>query len=255
MSNLFRTLERKKDEVEPRKIGIRNLTRREEERPKDLSMDSVISERDHLLEDARKLVEREKKSISKMEQKARESITSMKQAWEDEKIVLQQQAYDEGFQLGFGEGRNKAMSDMATSVQLANEVTVKSHENAEQYQVSQERVILELAMQTAARIIGETIETNEEKFLTVIRKALKEVREMKEIKLYVSIDYFKLVSDNREELASIFPPDIPFLIFANEDFDSTECYIETNHGRIVVSIDEQLNHLREQLIELMEGGD
>ena len=69
------------------------------------------------------------------------------------------------------------------------------------------------------------------------------------------LDYFELISDNRAELASIFPPDVPFLIFANEDFDSTECYIETNHGRIVVSVDEQLNELREQLIEIMESGD
>ena len=37
--------------------------------------------------------------------------------------------------------------------------------------------------------------------------------------------------------------------------NATECYIETNHGRIVVSIDEQLNELREKLVEIMESGD
>ena len=99
---------------------------------------------------------------------------------------------------------------------------------------------------TAERIIGQTLEDDEEIFLSIVKRGLKEAREMKEIKLYVSLDYFELVSDNRDELASIFPPDVPFIIFVNEDFESTECYIETNHGRIVVSIDEQLNELREQ---------
>ena len=56
-------------------------------------------------------------------------------------------------------------------------------------------------------------------------------------------------------LHQFFRPDIPFLIFVNEDFDRTDCYIETNHGRIVVSVDEQLNELREQLVEIMESGD
>ena len=93
-------------------------------------------------------------------------------------------------------------------------------------------------------LLDKTLEDDEEVYLSVVKRALKEAREMKEIKLYVSLDYFELVSDNRSELASIFPPNVPFLIFANDDFESDDCYIETNHGRIVVSIDEQLNELK-----------
>ena len=254
LSNLFRPLEKKSEEVKLRKIGIRNLTPIEQNFKRNITIEDVISERDLLLEEAQEKMRQEKDSINDMRTKTVEDITTMQSEWENEKKILQQQAYDEGFQTGFGEGRDKAHSDMATSIQLANDATSKSLENATQYQASQERVILELAMQTASRIIGEALEVNQERFLSVIRRALKEVQEMKEIKLYVSIDYYKLVSDNRGELAAIFPPEIPFLIFVNEDFDSTECYIETNHGRIVVSIDEQLNHLREQLIEIMESG-
>lgn len=61
------------------------------------------------------------------------------------------------------------------------------------------------------------------------------------------------MTGGREELAEIFPPDVPFLIFVNEDLNDTECYIETNHGRIVVSVDEQLKELRSKLIELLES--
>src|SRR5690606_1043633 len=131
----------------------------------------------------------------------------------------------------------------------------KSKTIAEDYQESQERVILELAMRVAERILNETLTENEDKFLSIVRRALIEVREMKEIKLYVSGDYYQLVASNRSELAAIFPPDTPFLIFVNEDFEATECYIETNHGRIVVTIDEQLEEVRERLIELLEEED
>ena len=79
--------------------------------------------------------------------------------------------------------------------------------------------------------------------------------ERKEIKLYVASTYYPLVTCGREELAEIFPPDVPFLIFVNEDLNDTECYIETNHGRIVVSVDEQLKELRSKLIELLESWD
>jgi len=255
LSNFFRTLETKSENVASRKIGIRNLTTVGLGHKENLSSKAVNSERHTMLEEMQKRNVMERNSLDEMRRKTIEDIAAMKSEWEIKKAELQQAAYDEGFQTGFDEGRNKAHSEMATSVQLANEATDQSHENANQYLSSQERVILELAMRTADRIMGEALEVDEEKFLSVVRKALKEVREMKEIKLYVSIDYYKLVSDNRAELASIFPPDVPLLIFVNDDFDSTECYIETNHGRIIVGIDEQLSHLREQLIEILESGD
>ena len=43
---------------------------------------------------------------------------------------------------------------MTASIQLQMKQRELSHENASQYVVAQERVILELAMRTAERIIG-----------------------------------------------------------------------------------------------------
>lgn len=216
---------------------------------------TVAEERDLMMQLAQRTIDEEKRSLEDMREMTNEDIRAMRNAWEEERVVLEQQAYDEGFQIGFGEGRDKALSDMSSSLKVANEVTEKSYDNAEQYQESQERVILELAMTAAKRIVGKEIEDDEEQFLAIVRRALKEVREMEDIRIYVSSDYYKLISDHREELASIFPPQVPFLIFANEDFEATECYIETNHGRVVVTVDDQLNELREQLIEILESGD
>lgn len=254
LSKIFRS--QSIDENDKRKISIRNFNPIVEGVvKKELTLPEVLAERTRLINDAHQMIAIEKGVLENLRQTASEDIAAMQTAWEDEKVQLQQQAYDEGFQIGHEEGRNKALSDMAGATQLANDTTAQSYENAIRYQESQERVILELAMRSAERIIGEVIAEDEAKFLSVIQRALKEAREMKEIKIYVSAEHFKLVSNNQSELASIFPPDVPFLLFVNEDFESNECYIETNHGRIVVSIDEQLNELRDQLIEIMESGD
>lgn len=256
LSNVFRAYNTIVEDGETREISIRNLAIPQEvESQVELSLDVVLAERDRLLAEANQEVKQEKAEIEQLRQTAAEDISSMQAAWQDEKIVLQQQAYDEGFQVGYEEGHNKVLADMANAIQVANNATDQSNKNAQQYLVNQERVILELAMRVAERIIGQTLQDEEESYLSVVKRALKEAREMKEIKLYVSLDYFELVSDNRAELAAIFPPDVPFLIFANDEFESSQCYIETNHGRIVVSIDEQLNELRERLVEIMESGD
>ncbi len=220
-----------------------------------LSKEVLFVERDRMLKDARTQIEMERAAVEQMRQTAQEDIAAMQAAWEQEKTALQQQAYDEGFQVGYEEGRSKSISDMSESVKIANEVTIQSKENALKYLDEQERNILEIAMRTAERILGKTLEENEEAFLSIVKRGLKEAREMKEIKLYISVSQFELVSSNRAELASIFPPDVPFLIFANDDFDTNECIIETNQGRIVVSVDEQLNELKEKLVEMLESGD
>lgn len=257
MSNIFKSRQSSQPEASKRNISIRNLHPVEEveEEPSGVTMESVLQERDRLFGIERRAIEDERRQIDEMRRIAAEDIGAMQTAWTEEKQRLQQEAYDEAFQIGFSEGREKALGDMNASIEQAAETTRQSQDNAQQYQASQERVILEIAMKASERIIGTVLEDDEEKFLDVVKKALKEVREMKEIKLYVSLDYYPLVSENRGELASIFPPEVPFLIFPNEDFESTECYIETNHGRIVVSIDEQLTHLRQQLIEVLESRD
>ncbi|MEK4406882.1 flagellar assembly protein FliH [Sporosarcina sp. FSL K6-6792] len=256
MSNVFRSFNTILEDGETKEISIRSLyVSQEVDAEVSLSLDSILIERDRMLKEANTINEQEKEAIERLRQTATEDILSMQAAWQNEKTVLQQQAYDEGFQVGYEEGHNKSLSDMAASISTANETTELSTENARQYLVSQERIILDLAMLSTERIIGQVLQDDKEVYLSVVKRALKETREMKEIKLYVSLDYFELVSDNRSELASIFPPNVPFLIFANDDFESNECYIETNHGRIVVSIDEQLNELREKLIGIMESGD
>lgn len=256
LSNVFRSFNTLLEEGKTKEISIRSLSVSQEvDTEVNLSLDTILVERDRLLKEANTIIEQEKEAIERLRQTATEDILAMQAAWQNEKTALQQQAYDEGFQVGYEEGHNKSLADMAASVRTANDTTALSSENASQYLVSQERIILDLAMLSAERIIGQTLLDDEEIYLSVVKRALKETREMKEIKLYVSLDYYELVSNSRSELASIFPPNVPFLIFANDDFESTECYIETNHGRIVVSIDEQLNELREKLIGIMESGD
>lgn len=235
-------------------IGIRNIfIPAPEEGQVEMTLDVILAERDRLLKNAQD-------EITVMRERIREERTALiteleaaRNAWQVEKLELQQQAYDEGFQMGFEEGRQKALAEQVEYIRQANEITAQSAHQAKEYLESQERLIVELAIKTAERILGETVEDNDEKFLSIVRRGLKEVREMKEVKLYVSPRYHQFISGQMDELSAIFPPDVPFLLFVNEDLSNTECYIESNHGRVVVSIDEQLAELRNRLVEIVES--
>lgn len=262
MSKIIRSTNAIPKEEKKVEIQLRNLFTEdfeqddlEHEQAHKQSIAEISAMRDQFLADAQREIDLQKEEFEKYRHKQLEAIEQLKQMWEEEKLILEQQAYDQGFQQGYEEGINKASADMSEALKVANETIESARLNAQKYIEDQEQVILEIAMTSAERIIGSSLERDEELYLSIIKRGLKEAREMKEIKIYVSPLYHKLISDNLDELAEMFPTDVPLLIFVNEDLNDTDSYIETNHGRIVVSIDEQLNELRLKLDEILSSKD
>lgn len=255
LSRIIRSYRANTEEVEAREIKIQKLfedVAQEQPMPQ-LSLSDIQSERQKMLHDANVQIEDEKQAFEAYKQAALMEIEAAKQAWEDERPQHVQAAYDEGFAQGYDEGMQKATAAMQADLAQANALIQLAEQNATRYLEEQENVILSLALQAASRIIDQQLADHAETFLSIVQRGLKEAREMKEIKIYVAPAYYELLTVNREELSGIFPPDVPFLIFVLEELEETECYIETNHGRIVVSIDEQLNELRHKLFELLNN--
>lgn len=262
MSKIIRSAAAKQKENQSKKIEIRDIFAQQFDVEGDSEQviysevkKQLEDERNALLAEARKQIEFEKEQFEAFRHEELEKIEKLKQMWEEEKLVLSQQAYEEGFQQGYEEGFAKANADMEQAIKIANETIENSKINAQKYIEEQEKVILDIALKSAERIIGKALEDNNELFISIVKRGLKEAREMKEIKLYISPAYHKLITENRDELVELFPTDVPFLIFVNDDLENEECYIETNHGRIVVSIDEQLHELRIKLNEILNSKD
>ena len=219
-----------------------------------VTIEDIKKERDHLLNEAKATLQAERGSFELEKQVHFQEIEQLKLTWEEERPTRVQEAYDEGFGQGYEDGVNKANEAMAEMQKTANEVIIHAQENARKYLDDQEAVILELGLTAAERILGTSLERDDQLFVSIVKRGLKEAREMKEIKIYVSPVYYELITKNRDELAEMFPPDVPFLIFVDEDLENdTDCFIETNHGRIVVSIEDQLNELRLKLHEILES--
>ncbi|WP_342600684.1 FliH/SctL family protein [Psychrobacillus sp. FSL H8-0483] len=254
LSRIFRNVQMNEGIEKAKPIQIINLHKQENvDVDQPLSLEIISKEREKMVQEVNQDILNKKQALAIEMEETKQFIESERIAWDEQKLAFQQAAYDEGFVQGIEEGRMKALADMQQSLFTANETMTVAHENAAQYLQHQEHVILELAIRSAERILGAKLEENDELFLSIVKRGLKEAREMKEIKLYVSATYFTLVSSNREELASIFPIDVPFMIFVDEEMKETDGYIETNHGRIVVSIDEQLQELRRKLVDILDS--
>ncbi len=237
-----------------RTIEIKELNFQKDNEITETNLENILEEREQLLNEAIHEIQIQKESFQEQCLIEKQALEEEKNNWQEEKMILQQQAYEEAFQQGLEEGRLKAKANMSEAIQQANNTISQSKVNADQYLHEQETIILDLAIRAAERILGTVLEENHERYIDIVRRGLKEAREMKEITLYVSPSYYQIVSEHRDELSEMFPVGVPFMIFVNEDMDETDCYIETNHGRIIVSLDQQLNELRLKLLEILESG-
>ena len=124
LSNVFKSLHPQQTEAPTRNIAIRQFNVGEDlTQNQEPPLEAILAEREQVFEVERQSLEDEKHLIEDLRKKATEDIAMMQTAWEEEKIQLQQQAYEEAFQAGFSEGREKVLADMVLSIEQANEVT------------------------------------------------------------------------------------------------------------------------------------
>lgn len=258
MSRIIRSSSTVQQQDKQVEIQLRNLFHvdfdgEENDQVLTLTINEINAEREKMLYEVSIEMNEQKQQFEQYQQEQLAMLEQLKKQWEEEKLVLEQNAYNQGFQQGYDEGMRKAQVDMQDSFSLANQVIEDSRVMAQNYIEEQEQVILDLALTASERIIGISLERDDEVYLSIVKRGLKEAREMKEIKIYVSPTYHRLISQHRNELVEMFPNDVPLLVFVEDELDETQCFIETNHGRIVVSIDEQLSELRFKLNEILDS--
>ncbi|HWK22261.1 MAG TPA: flagellar assembly protein FliH [Ureibacillus sp.] len=258
MSRIIRSSSTVQQQDKQVEIQLRNLFHvdfdgEENDQVLALTINEINAEREKMLYEVSIEMNEQKQQFEQYQQEQLAMLEQLKKQWEEEKLVLEQNAYNQGFQQGYDEGMRKAQVDMQDSFSLANQVIEDSRVMAQNYIEEQEQVILDLALTASERIIGISLERDDEVYLSIVKRGLKEAREMKEIKIYVSPTYHRLISQHRNELVEMFPNDVPLLVFVEDELDETQCFIETNHGRIVVSIDEQLSELRIKLNEILDS--
>lgn len=201
--------------------------------------------------------ENEAKSlISQAQSQADNIINEMKEqqeAWEHEKRNLSAFAYDEGFQAGVEEGRSSGFNEYEKLIEIAKQVTDDSKIAFSEHIQSAEGTILEIAIAVAERILHTTLTEEKEKFVPLVKRAIKEARDFKDVQIHVHPIHYDLLINEKAELDAIFPNNITCFIYPDTDLEEHACFIESDNGRIDASISSQLAELKESLKDLIEG--
>lgn len=214
---------------------------------------SIIEKANEIIKQAEKEASRISDQAALDAEQLRNSIQEEKNLWEEEKAKLKAAAWDEGYQVGLEEGRTAGKSEYESLIETAVAAIDKAKLDSQTYIVKSERIILELAMACTESILGTVLAEEPEKFIGIVQKALNELKNEKEVEIFVHPSQFDLVVSSRNVLESAFPREAQCYIYPNEELSENDCVIECETIRIDAGIDSQLTQLKESLAELLAG--
>jgi len=181
----------------------------------------------------------------------RNDIQEERNLWDDEKRRLSEEAWNEGYQSGLEEGRTAGENEYKSLIETAVNTINEAKMDSQTYTVQAERTILDLAMASTESILGSILSEEPEKFVGVVKKALVELKNEKEIEIFVHPSKFHLLVSSRNVLKSVFPREVQCYIYPNEELNENDCIVECETIRINAGIDSQLTELKERLAELL----
>jgi flagellar assembly protein FliH len=203
---------------------------------------------------ARAQMEAEKilKEAKRLAESIHKRILDEKEAWEQEKAVLIEEARRAGFSKGLIEGKDQGYKEYNKTIEFAREVVTNAKKDYQHQVESAEKTILQIGLEVAGKILGGKLD-NEEGFLMVVKRALKEAREYHDVQIQINPCHYGFLLSRKEELKAVFPNERDLYIYPNDDLSENSCIIESANGRIDASVDNQLEEMKRKLIELLES--
>lgn len=206
----------------------------------------------------RQMIENQKAEADKIIFEAKQAAQRLKEQIEKEKAMLDEEknrlfneAREAGFAEGMRQGREKGYQETADQLQLARNTVECSKRDYRAKLESSEETILALGIKVAEKILAQKLDGDPEQFLPLVKQVLKEAKEYKEIGLHVNPVHYEAVLLHKEELLRLFPREIEFYIYPDENLSAGSCIIESPHGRIDASIDRQLEEIKRSLFSLL----
>ena len=180
------------------------------------------------------------------------AVQEEKIAWEHEKAALINEAKQEGYQAGWKEGEQQGFDEYSSHILEAKTVVDAAKKEYHAYLEKSEQTILDLSLSIAEKSYSRKNEGDGEYFLSLVKKAIKEVKNSPEVQILVHPSQYQFLLTKKNELQSVFTNDTNLLIYPDSDLLQGSCLIESTYGRIDASIDIQLMEIKKALTQCLE---
>lgn len=206
-----------------------------------------------LIEEARSEAEQIRQQVKAETDALYAKIQHSRKEWEQEKELLVNAASEDGYKAGLEEGKRQGYLEYQELLKDARQIIQAAKDDYHAYLETSEKTILDLSITIAKKILGTKIEESGDYFISLVKKAVKEVKEFQNVQIHVHPTHYASLLTKKDELLSVFSHDTNLFIYPDSDLLEGNCLIESPYGRIDASIDTQLSEIKQKLTECLEG--
>lgn len=187
--------------------------------------------------------------------KAKEMVNQASRKAQD----IQQKAYDTGYQKGMGEGQQKgyqqgyekSLEETKGIKKQARDLLQQAHKASREYIHQTQEEIIDLAVTIAKSVIHHTIDLKDENILEMINFALRSVEDRRQILMRCHPKDISFLKKHVSSFKKICPQ-ATFTLLEDKEIREKDCVIETEAQIINLKIDEQIENIRQILLEMRQ---
>ena len=180
-------------------------------------------------------------------QETKEKIEEERAQWEEEKQQWITDAKKQGYDAGITQGKEEGKMAYQQLLDEANHLTTAALKDYHATVEKSSETILELSIHTAKKIVENQIIENPNKFIEIVKAAIKEIKDQPIISIYLHPMNYQVVLQQKEELIQLLENEAKLSIYTKENIAEHSCLIEHPFGQIDASVDTQLGEIRSVL--------
>lgn len=189
-------------------------------------------------------------------------VNKLEQESDDERVErraleklaeIQEGAYQEAYQLGLDEGRQKAFGDVSEMIKQKMsdlEILLKSIDHMKSELLAHnESHIVRLLYHMANRLAAATLEQDDNAVLEVLKSAVSLAQAEEEVRVQMNPDQIEFIEELRKQTGREFEFMKKIRFESNAEIRRGGCVVETNYGEIDARVETRVQKLWESLAD------
>lgn len=163
------------------------------------------------------------------------------------------EGYDEGYKQGYNEGYNQGESVADELIKEANAIKTDCLNEREEILASIEREAIELVLNICEKVINNKLDQDKESIIHLILKGLESLNARDSVVVRVSTEDYDVVDLSKEKILAKASLVDSIEVKADSSLNKGGCIIETTKGIVDVSIDSQLQRMKDIITSLINS--
>ncbi|RKY72254.1 MAG: hypothetical protein DRQ24_05420 [Candidatus Latescibacterota bacterium] len=160
-----------------------------------------------------------------------------------------EQAYAKGFEEGKTLGIKLSEEKVAEAIGNFSSIIQSIELQQKKLFRQTEKLVIQLALAVAEKIIDSEVTVNKEIILNVVRKAIEHLVDKTNLLIKVNPEDLKLVREHRQDWLVLAGGSGNLIVNADPSLRRGDCVIETDSGQVNARIEKQLDVLKQTIVE------